>query len=162
DARSTPAGAEDLLAARRAAQGPGRRLAVPAGAGAVAGAGAGGVHDGRRRRRPARPGPVPAASGRGTADAERDAGVLRRRPAGRMGELLARELEGLGFRREGAVMVRERDGVTTTVDPRMGTVTVEAKAGDQVKLEGQREGTAFDDVGPGQKRIQEELRQQLQ
>jgi FtsH ternary system domain X5 len=83
-------------------------------------------------------------------------------PAEQMGELLARELEGQGFRKEGAVMVRDRDGVTTTVDPLTGTVTVEAKAGEQVTLEGQREGTAFDDVGPGQKRVQEELRQQLQ
>ena len=79
-----------------------------------------------------------------------------------MAELLSQELEGHGFERKDGSLVREQDGVRVSVDPTTGTVTVAAESSQQVELEGQREGHAWDDAGPNAKTVREGLRKQVQ
>src|SRR5438132_10870328 len=74
--------------------------------------------------------------------------ILEVLPCEQMAELLAQELERRGFQREGDELVREQDGVKVSVDPRTGTVTVSAESSEEVDLKQDREGRAFDDVGP--------------
>jgi hypothetical protein len=77
-----------------------------------------------------------------------------------MADLLAQELERRGYRREGEDLVREQDGVKITVDPQTGTVTVSAESSEEVDLKQEKEGRAYDDVGPSAKSVREQLRQQ--
>ncbi len=87
-------------------------------------------------------------------------------PCDQMAELLTRELEKGGFAREGEALVRTRDGVTVTVDPANGTVTVQAEGARAVDLQTEKEGRAYDDAGPGAKQarrlLQEQARQELE
>jgi len=80
-----------------------------------------------------------------------------------MGELLAQELERRGFERQedGSLVRKEEDGVTVTVEPCTGTVTIQAETADRVEVEGTREGYGYDDVGPGRKSIEERLSREL-
>jgi hypothetical protein len=80
-------------------------------------------------------------------------------PSDQMADLLADELAKRGFEREGDKMVRRQNGVTIEVEP-CGTVTVRAEDAEEATLEVQREGRAYDDVGPGAKKVREELREQ--
>src|SRR6476469_4258937 len=68
-------------------------------------------------------------------------------PAERMAGLLARELEQRGFRVEDGNMVRDQNGVTVTVDPGTGVVTVTAEGSKEVALQKEKEGRAYDDLG---------------
>jgi hypothetical protein len=86
--------------------------------------------------------------------------VLEILPSGQMGELLAQELEKRGFERQGAVLVREQDGVRVTVDPATGTVTVHAEGAEEVELEAEREGRSYDDAGPHAAQVKKELQAQ--
>jgi hypothetical protein len=86
--------------------------------------------------------------------------ILEVLPADRMAELLARELEGRGFRREGDTMVRDEDGVRVSVDPRTGTVTVSAETAREVDLTQHKEGRAYDDVGASAKAVRDQLREE--
>ena len=86
--------------------------------------------------------------------------VLEILPADQMGELLAQELEKRGFRREGDVVVREKDGVTITVDPATGSVTVSVEGSEQVELEAEKEGRAYDDAGSHAARVRKDLQEQ--
>src|SRR4051795_6558794 len=72
--------------------------------------------------------------------------ILEVLPPEQMAGLLADELEQRGFRREGEVLVRrEEGGVTVSVDPNTGTVTVSAEASERAEIEGERSGRAYDD-----------------
>ena len=64
-----------------------------------------------------------------------------------MSALLAQELEGRGYQRDGNRLARKTDGVTVTVDVSTGTVTVAAQACAEVELEAIREGRAYDEDG---------------
>src|SRR5262249_49655715 len=86
--------------------------------------------------------------------------ILEVLPAEQMAELLAQELEQRGFRRDGDQLVREQDGVKVSVDPKTGTVTVAAEASQQVDLQQDREGRAWDDAGSSAQQAREQLRQQ--
>ncbi|HJT76232.1 MAG TPA: hypothetical protein VJ739_03445 [Gemmataceae bacterium] len=83
-------------------------------------------------------------------------------PADEMAELLAAELEQRGFRREGGVMVRQEGALTITVDPRTGDVTVLARDAQEVALEAEREGRAFDDYGPDANKVRKQLQELAQ
>jgi hypothetical protein len=85
--------------------------------------------------------------------------VLEILPADQMGELLAEELERRDYRRQGDVLVREQDGVTVAVDPRTGTVTVQAEGSEQVELETEKEGRSYDDTGSHAGQVRKELRE---
>jgi hypothetical protein len=78
-----------------------------------------------------------------------------------MADLLRAELERRGFQRQGAQLVRQQNGVSVTVDAASGTVTVQADLNQEVKVDGQREGRAYTDVGPAAKEAKDILRQHL-
>jgi hypothetical protein len=86
--------------------------------------------------------------------------VLEILPPEQMGELLAQELEKRGFQRQGNVVVREQDGVTVTVDPASGSVTVSAEGSQQMELESEKEGRAYDDSGAHAARVRKDLQEQ--
>jgi hypothetical protein len=86
--------------------------------------------------------------------------VLEILPPEQMGELLAQELERRGFERQGNVVVREQDGVTVTVDPASGSVTVSAEGSHEVELESEQEGRAYDDAGAHAARVRKDLQEQ--
>lgn len=88
--------------------------------------------------------------------------VLEVLPREQMAGLLAGELEKEGYRREGNLLVKEEDGVVVTVDATTGEVTVSAQASDQTKVEGERVGRAYDDIGPHAGQVRDSLRQELQ
>jgi hypothetical protein len=88
--------------------------------------------------------------------------VLEVLPPEQMADLLREELKARGFREQQGKLVRQGGGLTTSVDPTTGEVAVEARASEQVELEGAREGIAYDDLGPGSKNVRKTLQQQLQ
>ena len=88
--------------------------------------------------------------------------ILEVLPSEQMAGLLADELEKGGFRREGNLLVREQDGVVTTVDAQTGEVTVSAQASEATKVEGEMHGRAYDDIGPHASQVRENLRGELQ
>jgi FtsH ternary system domain X5 len=83
-------------------------------------------------------------------------------PPEQMAALLREELKGRGFEECEGKLFREDGDLTTTVDPESGTVTVESKAVEDVELQGQREGLAYDDFGPGEKSVRRAMAKQLQ
>lgn len=88
--------------------------------------------------------------------------VLEVLPPEEMGALLAEELKQRGFEQEGENLVRRENGVTITVEPKTGTVTVAAESSRQVEVETEKEGRAYDDVGPSGKQVREGLRKEAQ
>lgn len=88
--------------------------------------------------------------------------LLQILPAEQMAGLLEAELERRGFKRSGKALVRKEAGVTTRVDPLSGTVTVQAEAEEQVKLESEAETRVYEEWGrSGEKQAKEAARQQL-
>jgi hypothetical protein len=88
--------------------------------------------------------------------------ILEVLPPEQMAGLLRDELERRGFEKKGEVLVRrEDDGVTITVDPETGSVTVAAAEAAQVSVEAEKHGRAFDDVGPNATRVKQQLRGEL-
>jgi hypothetical protein len=88
--------------------------------------------------------------------------ILEVLPPEQMAELLREELEDHGFQREGEVMVRHQDnGITVTVDPKTGVVTVQAEGEQKVDIHKEREGSAWDDVGAGAEQTRKVLKEQL-
>lgn len=92
--------------------------------------------------------------------------ILEILPGEQMAELLREELKGRGFEEEGDVLVRHDEGVTVTVDPCSGEVSVKAAAEDSVDLKAERDDWGYDDVGPGEeairRRVAEQLKQDLE
>lgn len=87
-------------------------------------------------------------------------GLLEILPPEEMADLLEKELLERGFRKDGDVLRRDGDGVTTTVDPKSASVHVTSQSEKRVKVEATREGIAFDDVGPNKKNVKDKLTQQ--
>jgi hypothetical protein len=82
-------------------------------------------------------------------------------PREQMGDLLGQELEARGFRREGRTVVRAANGVQVSVELDTGIVQVRAEAAREVNLEAEREGRAFEDMGPHGDHVAKELRKEL-
>ncbi len=82
-------------------------------------------------------------------------------PPEQMAQLLAEELKGRGFEEKGGALVRTQNRVTVIVDPKSGTVTVEAQESQEAALEGEKDGRAYDDLGPNARTVQKQLREQL-
>src|SRR5258708_3601127 len=80
-------------------------------------------------------------------------------PPEQMGELLAQELERRGFERQddGSLVRKDENGVTITVEPCSGEVTIRAEADQKVEVEGTREGFGYDDVGPASRQVKHRL-----
>jgi hypothetical protein len=87
--------------------------------------------------------------------------ILEILPSEQMAGLLADELEKGGYRREGNLLVKEEDGVVISVDTEKGTVTISAEASETTRVEGERHGRAYDDIGPHATQVRENLRQEL-
>jgi hypothetical protein len=88
--------------------------------------------------------------------------ILEVLPPEQMAGLLGDELVRRGFERDGKHLVRKQDEVTITVDPHRGIVTVVAECAEEANVEGEKEGRAWEDVGPHAKQVQEALREELQ
>jgi hypothetical protein len=86
-----------------------------------------------------------------------DLEILEILPGEQMAELLAGELKTRGFEEKDGKLVRTRDGVSVSVDPNSGEVTVRAEAGEKVELETEKEGWGYDDIGPQAKHVRKEL-----
>jgi len=83
-------------------------------------------------------------------------------PPEQMADLLRDELQRRGFQDKNGQLVRENgDGLTATIDPKTGEVTIRSQESEQLELAGQREGIAYDDIGPNSKNVQKELGQRL-
>lgn len=83
-------------------------------------------------------------------------------PPEQMAELLARELTGRGFKRQGDLVSRKDKGVTITVELAGGTVTVQAESQQQVDLSSEKDGRVYDDArGPHAQQVKQQLREQL-
>jgi hypothetical protein len=82
-------------------------------------------------------------------------------PPEQMTQLLTEELKGRGFEEKDGALVRKQKGVTVRVNPKDGTVTVESEASHEAELEAEKEGRAFDDLGPSGRKVQQQLREQL-
>jgi hypothetical protein len=82
-------------------------------------------------------------------------------PAEQMAALLREELKGRGFEECEDQLVRTDGGLTTTVDPASGTVTVRSDSEREIELQSQREGLGYDDFGPGEKTVRKALAKQL-
>lgn len=78
-----------------------------------------------------------------------------------MAELLRQELLGRGFEQKGDKVARSANGVTVTVDPASGSVTVTSELSDKVALEAEREARVYTDVGPGAEKTKQHLREGL-
>ena len=88
--------------------------------------------------------------------------VLEVLPPEQMAGLLSEELKNRGFKEDGDQLSRKQNGVTVSVDPKTGTVTVASEAAQEVTLKGEKEGRAWDDVGPTAQAARETLRKDLQ
>jgi hypothetical protein len=85
-------------------------------------------------------------------------------PPEAMADLLRVELTARGFQPHDHdnTLIRRRDGITVTVEPETGTVTVRAESDQEVEHEGVREGFADEDWGrAGRARTEEQLREGL-
>ncbi|HZT79328.1 MAG TPA: hypothetical protein VFA26_03850 [Gemmataceae bacterium] len=87
--------------------------------------------------------------------------VLEILPREQMAELLGRELEQRGYERKDGTATRKVNGVTVSIELETGTVTVQVEASQEVAIEGQKEGRAYDDMGPHAKQVERGLREEL-
>ncbi len=81
-------------------------------------------------------------------------------PPEQMAGLLRDELKKRGFVEEGGKLIRREKGATVTVDPATATVTVSAEAAQNVALESERSGSAWDDAGPAAAEVRKALKQE--
>jgi len=84
--------------------------------------------------------------------------VLPVLPPEQMAGLLRQQLLGRGFEEQGPNLVRRQGGITVTVEPQTGAVTVQSEACQEVKLEVEVEGQSWDDDGMHAHRVREELK----
>lgn len=83
-------------------------------------------------------------------------------PPEQMAELLREELTQRGFTEKDGRLERNDDGITVSIDPECGKVALTSAAKRAVELEGEREGLAYDDIGPAEKSVRKALEKQLQ
>jgi hypothetical protein len=83
-------------------------------------------------------------------------------PPEQMAELLRDELKERGFIDDNGRLVRRDHGVTVEIDPNCGEVVLTSAAERDVSIEAQREGLAYDDIGPAEKTVKKSLQKQLQ
>lgn len=86
--------------------------------------------------------------------------ILEILPPEQMAGLLGDELAREGYRREGDQLVKEDDGVVISIDARSGEVSVSSEASEATKVEVERQGRAYDDVGPHASQVRENLKKE--
>ena len=77
-----------------------------------------------------------------------------------MGALLEKELEKKGFEKNGDVMSKTEDGITVTINPVCGEVVVTTESSQRIREDQTVDGSAYDDMGPSSKKVEDQLRQQ--
>lgn len=88
--------------------------------------------------------------------------ILEILPPEDMATLLKNELKNRGFEEQpDGTMARKDGGLTVTVDPCSGEVTVKAEAAAKVGLEAKRDATGFNDVGPSESALRDRVKEQL-
>jgi len=87
--------------------------------------------------------------------------VLEVLPKEQMAGLLSDALEKEGYRREGNLLVKEEDGVVISINSETGEVTVSSEASEATKIEGERHGRAYDDVGNHSETVRKHLKEEL-
>ncbi len=97
---------------------------------------------------------------RGSDHVGTDIEMLEVLPKEQMAALLAAELEGRGFQREEDLLIRRQDGITISIDPNSGRVTVTAELCEEVELKHEASGWGDEDFGvSGRQQIEEQLRE---
>jgi hypothetical protein len=89
-----------------------------------------------------------------------DLEILEILPGDQMADLLEGELKRRGFKEKDGKLVRQQEGVSVSVDPKSGEVSVKAEKAEKVELESEKEGWGYDDVGPHSKTIRKQLSEQ--
>lgn len=87
--------------------------------------------------------------------------ILQVLPPEDMGALLRQELHQRGFAERDGVLVREQNGVEVVVNPREGTVTVQAADSQEVQVKGELQDWAADQEGKHSQTAKKQLKQQL-
>ena len=82
-------------------------------------------------------------------------------PAEEMAALLEKELQGRGFKKEDKALVRRQGGVTISVEPETGTVTLQGERQEDLDIKGEREGRGYEDQGKGRQGLQKQLQKEL-
>lgn len=83
-------------------------------------------------------------------------------PPESMAEMLREELKGRGFKETDDGTLRRKDGtITVTVDPCNGEISVKSEAAENVTVEGTKDASAWDDVGPDRQTVSGKAREQL-
>src|SRR5688572_6417805 len=92
-----------------------------------------------------------------------DLEILEILPPEDMATLLKEELKKRGFEEQddGTMTRQEEGGVTVTIDPCNGQVTVKAETAETVNQEVKRDATGFNDVGPNEKSLRDRVKEQL-
>lgn len=90
-----------------------------------------------------------------------DLEILEILPSDQMAELMRGELKGRGFTEQEGKLVRTDEGITVTIDPALGEVSVKAEAADSVELKAQRDDWGYDDVGSSETAIRRRMGEQL-
>ena len=88
--------------------------------------------------------------------------VLGILPKEQMADLLGIELKERGFEVEGTTAKRTQDGVDISVDLATGEVVVQSEGCREVEVSSERQGTTYDDYGPGKKALKKSLEEELQ
>lgn len=90
-----------------------------------------------------------------------DLEILEILPCEQMAKLVADQLKARGFEEKDGKLVRTKDGVTVTVDPKEGSVTVRTDKEQKVDLEVEKEGMGDEDYGErGEKKLRGQLSEQ--
>src|SRR5258705_11736758 len=77
-----------------------------------------------------------------------------------MADLLRDELKQRGFVDEEGRLVRRDEGIKVEIAPNCGEVVLTSAAQRDVSIEAQREGLAYDDIGPAEKTVKKSLQKQ--
>jgi hypothetical protein len=83
-------------------------------------------------------------------------------PPEQMAELLREELKQRGFAEKDGRLTRQDDGISVEIDPACGEVVLTSTAQRNLSIEAEREGLAYDDIGPAEKSVKKALKRQLQ
>ncbi len=89
-----------------------------------------------------------------------DLEILEILPGEQMSDLLKGELQGRGYEEKEGKMVKEQNGVEIAVDTNSGEVSIKAEKKETVKIETEKEGYGYDDVGPNEGTIKKSLSEQ--
>jgi hypothetical protein len=88
--------------------------------------------------------------------------ILEILPREQMGKLMTEELIKRGFeQQEDGTLVRTKGNVTVSIDPRCGEVIVKVDVSEKLTIEVKDEGVGYDDVGPGQRELEQRIKEKL-